>query len=74
MVTHAEEPSFLDNYIHDMIQLDPRKSILVIAHKENTYSKEGLRTPSKYVKSTTLKLKDFIRSAAQRAAYELPTV
>jgi glycosyltransferase involved in cell wall biosynthesis len=73
-VTHAEEPSFLDNYQHEMIQLDPRKSILVIAHKDNTYSKEGLRTPGPYVKSTTLKLKDFIRTATQRAAYEVPTV
>jgi glycosyltransferase involved in cell wall biosynthesis len=73
-VTHAEEPSFLDNYQHEMIQLDPRKSILVIAHKDNTYSKEGLRTPGPYVKATTLKLKDFIRTSTQRASYELPTV
>jgi glycosyltransferase involved in cell wall biosynthesis len=69
-VTHAEEMSFLDNYVNEMIQLDPRKSILVIAHTTNTYTKEGLRVASPHNKATSLKLKDFIRSAAQRRQYE----
>jgi glycosyltransferase involved in cell wall biosynthesis len=72
-VTHAEEPSFLDDYKNEMIQLDPRKSILVIAHTSNTYTKEGLRMPGQFVKKTAFKLKDFIRSAADRAKYENPT-
>jgi len=67
-VRFAEETSFLDNYCWPMIQLDPRKSILCIAHKENTYSKDGLRRPPN--KRTAFKLRDFIRSAANRLKYE----
>lgn len=67
-VRFAEETSFLENYRWPMIQLDPRKSILCIAHKENTYSKDSLRGPPN--KKTAFKLRDFIRSAANRLKYE----
>ena len=56
-VTHAEEKSFLDDYIHPMIQLAPLKTILVICHTDNTVDKDKLRDkPSKY------KLEDFVKN------------
>ena len=42
-VTQAEEGSFLDNYKHQMIQLDPLKTILVLCHTDNTADKTLLR-------------------------------
>jgi glycosyltransferase involved in cell wall biosynthesis len=42
-VTHAEESSFLDDYKHPMIQLDPQKTILVICHSDNTVDKFRMR-------------------------------
>jgi len=41
-VTHAEEKSFLESYIHPMIQLDPFKVMLVISHSQNTFDKKKL--------------------------------
>lgn len=42
-VTHSEEMSFLDEYRHPMIQLDPKKTILVICHSDNTVDKFKMR-------------------------------
>jgi glycosyltransferase involved in cell wall biosynthesis len=42
-VTKAEEVSFLDNYKYPMIQLQPKKAILVICHGDNTADKKILR-------------------------------
>jgi glycosyltransferase involved in cell wall biosynthesis len=42
-VTKAEEISFLENYRHAMIQLDPMSSILVICHTDNTVDKTKVR-------------------------------
>jgi glycosyltransferase involved in cell wall biosynthesis len=42
-VTNAEEISFLENYRHPMIQLDPMSSILVICHTDNTVDKTKVR-------------------------------
>lgn len=42
-VTQAEESSFLDDYIHPMIQLDPKHTILVICHSDNTVDKFKMR-------------------------------
>jgi glycosyltransferase involved in cell wall biosynthesis len=79
-VTHAEEKSFLDDYKHDMVQLDPYKTMLVMAHSSNTYDKRIMRDRKSadisgvsivsMLKETTLKLKDFIRTGAQRSFYE----
>jgi len=66
-VTHAEEKSFLEGYIHPMIQLDPYKVMLVISHSENTFDKKSLReNPNPFVKQTQLKLQNFIKSAKLR--------
>jgi glycosyltransferase involved in cell wall biosynthesis len=42
-VTYSEESSFLEDYRHPMIQLDPRKTILVICHSDNTVDKFKMR-------------------------------
>jgi glycosyltransferase involved in cell wall biosynthesis len=42
-VTCGEEASFLEEYRHPMIQLDPRKTILVICHSDNTVDKFKMR-------------------------------
>ena len=66
-VTHAEEKSFLEEYKNPMIQLDPMKVMLVISHSENTFDKKKLReTPSPFVSATSMKIKDFIKSAKLR--------
>jgi len=48
-VNKAEEKVFLNNFTIDMIQTDPKKSILVMAHSNNTVDKykhihKGVRT------------------------------
>ncbi len=65
-VRYAEEPAFLAGAT--VAQLDPRRAILVIVHDSNTYAKEGVRT-SPLSRRTGLKLRDFIRTAAQRLKY-----
>jgi hypothetical protein len=61
-VTHSEERSFLDDYTHPMIQLDPYKVMLVMSHSENTFDKKKLReNPSQFVSKTSIKIKDFIK-------------
>ena len=43
-VTMAEETAFLENYKNKMIQLDSRKTILVLCHSDNTFDKYTIRT------------------------------
>lgn len=69
-VIHAEERSFLEDYKHPMIQLDSMKVMLVMSHSENTFDKHKLRTnPSPFVKTTSMKLKDFIKDKPLRDFY-----
>ena len=70
-VTHAEEKSFLEEYRNPMIQLDPRKVMLVFAHAENTYNKVAMRDQpnNPFVKKTTMKMRDFIRDASIRGFF-----
>lgn len=71
-VTHAEERSFLDNYKHPMIQLDPFKVMLVISHSENTFDKKQMRENESPVvkKLAGLDIKAFIKSASLRNFYK----
>lgn len=70
-VTHAEERSFLDDYSHPMIQLDPFKVMLVISHTENTYDKKKLRDePGPFCKQTNYTLKMFIKSSTLRTFFK----
>jgi glycosyltransferase involved in cell wall biosynthesis len=69
-VTFAEEKSFLEEYRHPMIQLDPMKVMLVIAHSENTYTKDHfLDHEDQFCKQTTMKIRDFIKDKALRDFY-----
>lgn len=70
-VTHAEEKSFLEDYKHPMVQLDPTKVMLVMAHSSNTYDKRPMRDQQKnpLMKKTDSKLKNFIRKESQRNFY-----
>lgn len=77
-VTQAEEVSFLQDYRHPMIQLDPKKTILVLCHSDNTVDKQDLRQehlsavhdhPSK-MRRSPLQLADVVREPERRAFYE----
>ncbi len=69
-VTHAEERSFLEDYKHKMIQLDPFKVMLVMSHSENTFDKKKLREePNPLIKKTGMRIKDFIKDAGLRAFF-----
>jgi len=67
-VTHAEEKSFLENYVHPMIQLDPFKVMLVMSHSDNTFDKKKMRENDNnpLIKKTTKKLREFIKDAPMR--------
>ena len=56
----GEEFIFTHHFTNPLIQLDPLKTILVIAHRRNTYDKELI----KRVKSR-LKLKDFVKNPVE---------
>lgn len=76
-VTKAEETSFLENYRFPMIQLDPKKTILVICHQDNTVDKTILREEhlqsshqsKEKMRETTYQLKDFVKEASIRDFY-----
>ena len=58
----AEEKHFLKNYTIPFVQLDPKKTILVVSHAHNTFDKKKLlENPNKFIQETTLKMSDFIK-------------
>jgi glycosyltransferase involved in cell wall biosynthesis len=66
-VTHSEERSFLEDYKHPMIQLDPFKVMLVMSHSENTFDKKTLRDQeSPFIKKTDMKLKAFVNQKHEK--------
>jgi hypothetical protein len=70
VVTHAEEIEFTEKYTAPLVQLDPRKVMVVMCHGANTFSKHRLRdTPSPVMKKTTFTLSSFIRGAGLREFY-----
>jgi len=71
-VTKGEESSFLESYRHPMIQLDPKKTILVIAHTDNTVDKSALHDPRQAMKPrrSTSTLSDWVTHPSLRAFYE----
>jgi glycosyltransferase involved in cell wall biosynthesis len=70
-VTHSEERSFLDDYKHPMIQLDPFKVMLVMSHSENTFDKKKLRDQeSPFIKKTEMKLKTFLKEKHEKEMRE----
>jgi glycosyltransferase involved in cell wall biosynthesis len=75
-VLFAEEKSFLEDYKHPMIQLDPRKVMLVMSHSENTFDKKKLRDQEEemrkagkenpVVHKTALQIEEFIKDKTLR--------
>lgn len=60
----AEEKHFLKNYTIPMVQLDPKKTILVVSHLHNTFDKKKLLiNPSSKVQETELQLSHFIKES-----------
>ena len=69
-VAYAEEVAFTKKYANPLVQLDPRKVMLVMAHKDNTFDKSKLRTTTNpFLRKTTLKMSAFIRTKAIRDFY-----
>ncbi len=67
---HAEELEFTRRYTEPLVQLNPLKVMLVLCHTENTFSKNDLRQPdSPVIRKTSMKLRDFITKAEDRAFY-----
>jgi glycosyltransferase involved in cell wall biosynthesis len=61
-VAFAEERSFLDEFINPLIQLNPKKVILVMSHTDNTFDKTELRKiKNPLLQKTSLKMSDFIK-------------
>jgi glycosyltransferase involved in cell wall biosynthesis len=77
-VTMTEEISFLENYKHQMIQLDPTDTILVICHTDNTVDKITLReqhmrssSTAKYkLRLSSFSLNDFVKNTFLLGFYE----
>ena len=67
----SEEKVFLKNYTIPLVQLDPRKSILVFAHDQNTFDKRRLlMTPHpNYARETKLRPSNFIKDKQLREFY-----
>ncbi len=59
----AEEKEFLKNYTVPFVQLDPKHTILVFSHVQNTFDKKTLlnNAPNKYVKESTKTVDEFVK-------------
>jgi glycosyltransferase involved in cell wall biosynthesis len=72
-VTFAEERSFLEDYKHPMVQLDPMKVMLVMSHSQNTFNKEALKNSNspvvKILNPTASKLRNYIKDPKLREFY-----
>lgn len=67
--TMSEEKYFLKNYTIPFIQLDPKKTILVITHPYNTFDKKKLLINPTMVRETILKVDDFIKNSDMKDFY-----
>jgi glycosyltransferase involved in cell wall biosynthesis len=68
-VTKAEETSFLENYKNEMIQLDSKKTILMICHTDNTVDKDALRNQTKGMRSVPITLEEFVKEPSLQRFY-----
>jgi glycosyltransferase involved in cell wall biosynthesis len=67
----AEEKHFLKNYTVPFVQFDPFKTILVVSHEQNTFDKKKLlNSKNKYVKESSVQVKQFIPDKEQKLFYE----
>lgn len=67
----AEEKHFLKNYTIPFVQFDPFKTILVVSHEQNTFDKKKLLSAqNKFVKESSIDVKQFIQDKEQKIFYE----
>lgn len=67
----AEEKHFLKNYTIPFVQFDPFKTILVVSHEQNTFDKKKLlHSQNKFVKESSVEVKQFIHDKEQKIFYE----
>jgi len=59
----AEEKKFLKDYTIPFVQLDPKKSILVFSHTQNSFDKKELlnQGPNPFINETSLLPTDFVK-------------
>jgi len=66
----AEEKDFLKSHSIPMVQLDPKKTILVFSHSHNSFDKKELLTEeNKSWKKTELKVDDFVKESEMKEFY-----
>ena len=60
----AEEKTFLKNYTIPFVQLDPKQTILVFSHTQNSFDKKELlkQMPNPTIHETTVITSDFIKN------------
>ena len=67
----AEEKHFLKNYTVPFVQFDSFKTILVVSHEQNTFDKKKLlSSQNKFVKESSIEVKQFIHNKELRTFYE----
>jgi glycosyltransferase involved in cell wall biosynthesis len=61
----AEEKKFLKDYTIPFVQLDPKKSILVFSHTQNSFDKKELlnQGPNPFINETPLLPSDFVKES-----------
>ena len=66
----SEEKHFLKDYTIPMVQLDSKKTILVVCHSQNTFDKHRvIQNESKYCVESSLTIKHFIKTPTLYAFY-----
>ena len=66
----AEEKHFLKNYTVPFVQFDPRKTILVFSHEQNTFDKRRLiNNANKFCNESPLLVKHFVKNENLRNFY-----
>jgi glycosyltransferase involved in cell wall biosynthesis len=66
-VNCGEEPSFTNKFSNPMVQLDVRKTVLLISHSSNTFDKRKLLMPN--VRVSNMPLSNFIPDEKDRDFY-----
>ena len=68
----AEEKFFLNNYSFPFVELDSKKTLLVVGHRQNTFDKKALLIDKvgNLVKDTDYKLEDFIKDEELQIFYK----
>jgi len=67
----SEEKHFLKDYTIPMVQLDPKKTILVVCHSQNTFDKHRViqQNDTKYCSESSMTIKHFIKTPSLYTFY-----